>query len=172
MSKIEFTRVTSVETRDGRVFISVQPPRPGVEYRDIPVLQLFPGAMVTPSEDDIVAVHTLPDGMKVATMASDPPDGVTMPTLGEGELAFRFSDGTEIRIQQGASGYTVDIAGDDVVTVKSGNKVVVESPEVYLGDETGAQPVARKGDPISGTDSSGGSVSGQIDDGSTSVNSA
>lgn len=158
MSDIQFTRVTSVSVQDGEVFVSCQPPRPGVEYREIPMLQLFPGAMTTPSEGDIIAVHNLPDGTKVATMASSPPDGVTMPDLGEGEMCFRFDDDTEIRIVKNGDGYDTYVSA---------------SGKVYLGDQNGTmKPVARQGDPISGTDSSGGAVSGQIESGSSNVESS
>lgn len=118
MSDIQFTRVTSVSVDAGKVFVSCQPPRPGVEYRNIPLLRLFPGAMVTPSEGDIVAVHKLPDGSKVATMASSLPEGVTMPNLGEGEMCFRFSDGTQIKISKDGSGtYNVNIDADGSVFI-------------------------------------------------------
>lgn len=171
MSQTDFARVASAKAIDGKVFVTVQPSRPGVRYYDIPMLRLFPGALIVPEQGDIVAVHKLEDGSRYATFASSAPQDFTMPALSEGELCFRFSDGTEIRIQNSGGGYTVDIAGDQDVTLKSGTKVIVDSPEVFLGGEAGTAPVAREGDPVSVTHPTDGTLSGQIDTGSTSVNS-
>lgn len=130
MSDIQLTRVTSVSTENGKVFVTVQPPRPGVNYRDIPLLRLFPGAMVTPKEGDIVAVHTLPDGSKMATMASNSPQGVTMPDLSEGELCFRFSDGTQIKIaKNGGENYNVDIDADGDVNITATGSVFINGTD-------------------------------------------
>lgn len=118
MSDIVFARVASSTVQDGEVFLTVQPPRPGVSYRDIPMLQLFPGAMIVPEEDAVVAVHKMPDGKRVATLAISVPEELTMPDLEPGDMVFKFSDGTQIQVAKDGSGtYNVNIDADGSVFI-------------------------------------------------------
>lgn len=152
-SEIQFARITSVEVVDGYVYISTQPPRPGVEYRNIPLLRLFPGAIVTPKEGDIVAVHSLSDGSRIATLASSTPQDFELPALDENELVFQFSDGTRLQISRDATEtFQIDIEADGDVNVNAGGAVYINGTDFQqhthnYEDDDGTTPTTKTTDP-------------------------
>lgn len=165
----EIGRVSSVFTDGGVVRVNVQLSRAGAEVRNIPFQNLFPGAMITPQEGDIVEVYRLRDGSRAARFAYNRPE-FELPTLEQNELHFQWNDGTKLSVRKDGDGsYTVTIAGDSEVSIESESSITVDAPDVNLGG-VGGEPVARVGDSVE-VQSADGTLSGEITDGSDVVSS-
>jgi uncharacterized Zn-binding protein involved in type VI secretion len=162
-----YGRISSVSlnSEKGDIFVNVVT-GPNREPRRMKFSTLKPGVWFVPSEGDIVEVHNI-GGERTARFPIDSPNGFTLPdTLSEGDVCFKLNDNTELYFSVQGDG-TVD------VQLTADGEVMVNAPSVKLGDSNGNfQPVARKGDPISGTGKDGAAVTGQIDDGSSSVKSS
>ncbi|UBF22611.1 baseplate assembly protein V [Halorubrum tailed virus 25] len=162
-----YGRVSSVflNSEKGAIFVNVVT-GPNREPREMKFSAPKPGVWYVPQEGDMVEVHNV-NGTNVARFPANEPEGFSLPNdLSEGDVCFRLNQETKLHFSVQEDGtVNVDLTADGVVNVNA--------PTVNVGDKDGTfKPVARQGDPISGTDSNGGSVTGQIDSGSSSVNSS
>mgnify|MGYP006280912587 CR=1 FL=1 len=164
--KTKLGRVTSVfvdaESNDIKVSVLTGPDQ---EARVIPFKTPAKGMWAVPSEGDIVEVYRV-NREPVARYPHNAPEFSIPDTLGEGDFCIKINENTEL---------TFSIQEDDTVNVDiaADGEVLVSAPSVKIGDESGTfKPVARQGDSISGTGYNGASVSGQIDSGSSSVQSS
>lgn len=159
-------RVTSVfvdsDRNEIRVSVNTGPNR---EDRELPFKTPAKGMWAVPQEGDIVEVYRV-DREPVARFPHNAPNFPIPSDLSEGDFCLRLNENTELRFSlQGDGTVNVDLSADGEIRVDSGT--------VLLGDDSGTyKPVARKGDPISGTGYNGASVTGQIDDGSSRVSSS
>jgi len=130
-SKTEVGYVTSAYTDDGRVFVDVALPRPGANKRRVPFLQLAPGVVVTPAETQQVLIQKLSDGNSIAYF---PLTGSTnLPDLGEGELAFVFDGGTEIRVSPESGGsHQVSLKASGDLNINATGNVNVTGGNVVI----------------------------------------
>lgn len=147
--------VTSVYADQGQVRLDIEMPRPGKTYRKVPFFQLAPGMMITPSENEQVAVLTLEDGSRLAMFPQGrawtgeydedgSPIPRNMPTLGENELVFKFDDESEIRVQKAGDGFSVWIAGSGAVNIDAENDVNVTAGNTAIVTASGTD---ENGDP-------------------------
>lgn len=181
-SELSFARIGRVrtvwthsdpsDTSNHEVDVAIPPGEPLEEPRRIPILQQTGGAYV-PKEGDLVRVSYLDgDGDRpiVDGVVYGDADGDRAPLAAEGDIRlFRgefgvelAGDGSSARLTKRVDGTTspdLVIEIDDTGTVK-------------LGDPSGTlKPIARQGDPVSGSTSDGASFSGTIDSGSSNVES-
>lgn len=169
-----WTHTDPADSSNHEVDVAIPPGEPLEEPRRIPVLQPATGGVYVPKEGDLVRVSYLDgDGDRpiVDGVVYGDADEDRAPLAEEGDIRlFRgdfgvelAGDGTHARLTQrtdGASDPDLVVEIDDTGTIR-------------LGDPTGTlKPVARKGDPVSGTTSDGASFSGTIDDGSSTVESS
>lgn len=161
-------------------------------HRRVPVLTWMAGAIHPPSTGDYVLVLYLDSHMDseypvvlghVPTDQNRPPKGKagTFRVTRDDLYVEMDSDGDAARIAKKpddmdtpSSTVEVDDSGDaTVVTIEAEGDVVINSSNgnVILGGTDG-QPVARKGDPVSVDDPDSGTLTGQIDDGSTNVDAS
>jgi hypothetical protein len=165
--KARFGRVSSVflNSDKNEVFVNVIT-NPNQEPRKLKFSTPQKGFWLVPNEGDIVEVHTI-GGTKVARYPSDPPTDFGLPTdLSEGDVCLKLNQDTELH-------FSIQNDGTVNVEITADGEVTVNAPSVKIGDKDGTfKPVARQGDPISGTGKDGASVTGQIDDGSSSVSSS
>jgi len=149
------------------------------------------GLWMVPREGDLLEVHRV-SGTFMARYPMKPPDSFSIPALEPGDVCLKMNAETELHFSNQPDG-TVDVNlvsdGDVNLTVSQGNvnltaeqgdisanapsgTIEATAPSVKLGDGSGTyKPVAREGDPISGTGKDGASVTGQIDTGSPNVDS-
>jgi hypothetical protein len=161
----EIGRVTSVvpAPEEKRVYVSVKV-SPSENYKEIPFVTDMTGLWMVPKEGDIVEIHEVGFETYVARSVHNP-FPYTMPDLGEGDFCLRLNANTELTFSKQADD-TFDLS------IKTDGAVNVTAPEVTIGSDGGTpKPVAREGDAISGTSSDGATVTGQIDGGSSDVNS-
>lgn len=162
-----YGRISSVflTGEKGSIYVNVVT-GPNREPREMKFSAPKPGVWYVPKEGDMVEVHNV-NGTNVARFPANEPEGFGLPNdLSEGDICFRLNEETELHFSVQEDGtVNVDLTSDGVVNVNA--------PTVNLGDENGNyKPVARQGDPISGTGYDGASVTGQIDSGSSTVNSS
>lgn len=132
--KTTVARVTSVKTKNGRVFVDVAQARPGVGNKGIPFATLSPGLMITPSEGQWVELYETEDGRQARFSHS--PAQHSMPELPDESYLHRFNADSEISaIKTPDDTYDVTLAGDNGVTIESaagnvtvnGNKITVDN---------------------------------------------
>lgn len=117
-------RVSSVETQNGKVFITVQNSRPGME-RKIQYLTPFPGLMITPEQGDVVEVYDLDDSSTVAYLAHNQPidaakGNYDMPDLGQREIHLQVDQGTSLSFRSnGNGGYDLDINSSGTININA-----------------------------------------------------
>jgi hypothetical protein len=158
-------RVTSVvpAPEEKRIYVSVKL-SPDEYIEEIPFATGKTGLWMVPEEGDIVEVYEVGFESYVARTPHNPTP-LTMPDLSQGDFCLKLNEDTELTFSKQADD-TYDLS------IKTDGTVNVTAPEVNVGSENGSpKPVAREGDPISGTGKDGASVTGQIDSGSTNVNS-
>ena len=137
-SATEIGRVSSVYTKEGRVYVNVQLSRAGAEVRNIPFNRPFSGAMITPKEGDVVEVYQLRDGTRGARFTHNPPESISMPDLEENELCFKWDDGTEILIEKNGSGdYDVRINASGNITIGDAANAVELAVQNHTHPESG-----------------------------------
>lgn len=152
------------------------------EYRDVPVSVETSGDVMTPEEDDMVMVQFLAGDSRRPIVTDVIHDTEKRAPLGAAGM-FRRTRG-DLYMEMHPNGdwvrvgkKTADDAAPDITieiddTVPEIN-ITTNGASVNLGDESKTmQPVARKGDAVSGTTETGDSFSGTIDDGSNEVNSS
>ena len=196
--RTKYGRVSSVffddEKRD--IFVNVVT-GPNREPREMKFSSPKAGIWYVPSEGDMVEVHNV-NGTRTARYPAGSPEDFSFPEdLTEGDVCFQLNQDTQLHFSVQEDGtVNVDLTADGEISVDAPNVSVtgenstvtatgditvsapngtvdVLSPTVRIGDENGTfKPVARKGDPITGTGYNGASVSGQIEDGSSSVHSS
>lgn len=153
------------------VDVAIPPGEPVQEPRRVPVLQPTGGAAFVPQEGDMVLVGYLQgSGERPVVLggvygdADD--DRAPVASKGDirltrGDLAVELAgDGSSARLALRPDGTTEP---DVVVEVDSSGTIRLGRPDGTL------QPVARKGDAVSGTTSGGATFSGTIDEGSSDV---
>lgn len=120
--------VTATRIKNGRVVVDVTFDRPGAAKSNIPFFQPFSGGFVTPREGQQIQIFKLSDKSYVAMF---PLSGVEFaPTdMGEGELCFRFSDMTEIRVKKNGGGYDVEISADGNVNISANGSVTINGTD-------------------------------------------
>lgn len=162
---VELGRVTSVVPKpaEKRVYVSVKT-SPSETFEEILFATGMAGLWMMPSEGDIVEVYEIGKNTYHARTPHNPTP-LSMPDMGEGDFCLRLNAGTELFFSQQDDG-TFDLS------ITADGTVDVTAPEVNVGSDGGTpKPVAREGDPVSGSTSDGATFDGQIDSGSSDVNS-
>lgn len=154
-------RVASVtQTKKGMVQCSIQLPHAGGVKNNVPVGKPHSGVMWKPETGDTVTVEYNEEGRAyIANVLSVPAEEFTAPDLAEGSMRIRFDDSTTVTVDKDDSGnYDIDI--------EASGEVTVDADTVKLGGESGTKPVARKGDTVSVSTTTG---EGSITDGASNT---
>jgi hypothetical protein len=102
----------------------------------------------------------------------------TMPEMSEGDFCLRLNDDTELKFsKQGDDTFDLSIKTDGDVSISAAGSVtatategvVVDSPTVKLGGDTGTKVVARKGDSVEVSDPLSGTLTGSVTDGASNT---
>ena len=122
----EICRVESVTVKDHAVFVDAQHlSRPGVEYRNTPLLAGFSGVIAVPQVGQRVVISKDSNGVEyvegVLTGTDDP-----APSVKEGEFVLQFDPETKIHVSKDGSGgfdFSVDTSGD--IRVNAGGDIQI-----------------------------------------------
>ena len=170
-NKSVYGRVSSVffDSEKSDVFVNVVT-GPNREPREMPFSSPRPGVWYVPQEGDMVEVHNI-NGSKTARFPANPPADYGLPeTLTEGDVCFQLNKDTKLHFSvQDDGSVTVDLSADNDINITTTGNVVVDSPTVKLGGDTGTKVVARKGDSVETSDPLTGTNTGTITSGSANT---
>lgn len=119
---------------------------------------LYPARVVAQNDDGTLEVR--PDHPRLPALSRVPIrygiPGLSIKLVDQARVLMGFEGGSPEApyVSAWASGAVAEYA------IETTAKVTVKSPAVFLGDEDGARPVARVGDPVAGLLSSGTIISG------------
>ena len=117
--------------KTGHVLLDVQSSRAGVVWSDVVVSQPTPGTSQSIEEGWHVAVEECEDGLMVMLGVLNTEPELLPDDLNASERSMKMDDGTEISVRKNDSGdYDVRISA---------------SGDLYIGDEDGAEKVAKQG---------------------------
>lgn len=131
MSEIGQVTDVDVAVDEDQVYVDVAV-GPGREHSDMKFRQLSKSVWVVPEVGDLVEVSALGSGERVAHSVFNRRNTGLPSGLSEGDVAIKVTDGTVLKLDSETGDVTLTCDGD----------LNLDAANIYVGDESNAEPVA------------------------------